>query len=521
MKKNAKKIVIIVTIIIVYLLGYLSLRSTKKSNNRKNKPNKSDIPNNEQESYLVDDSVVDITPERYGKYEEILLDYIRMDTVHYNKFIKYFEDYIMNRNDDYSNLHRLYDDTQFHIDLWNNLYKTNSGSELTSFWVLESNRSANESYPKILEMFNKIHQKLYGFAYGKKFADFQQLVSYANNGKGIVFVSDSNHFKFARSTIDTLRNILETRLPIQVFYTNSNSLTEREKYLLRSYPEVYVNNLNDFFDDEIIDHVKSMSQLKPFALLASRFTENILMNVDTVFLRQPDILFKEKGYTETGALFFHDRVTFKNYDEDSSNWLNGWLRDPLPETQAMLLWMDDAYYETESSVMVINKKRTLAGLLAACQFNDSTLREKVIGTRLSGDKMTYWIGFDITHTHYYVIPSPIVIMGEPVYGKGDYGEKSLEKICGHTGHTNEKGELIYMDDHYLKDKKGNKYEVIPLEVYAEQVEDENGQNWIDLDQCYDMTERESKDVQTLEKDQLKLIELLKEKEIPILKRPYH
>ncbi|KAF8976527.1 hypothetical protein BGZ52_007853 [Haplosporangium bisporale] len=51
--------------------------------------------------------------------------------------------------------------------------------------------------------------------------------------------------------------------------------------------------------------------IKPFAMLASRFEEVILIGADVFFLRKPDELFDDPGYLATGALFFYDRTAPK------------------------------------------------------------------------------------------------------------------------------------------------------------------------------------------------------------------
>jgi alpha 1,3-mannosyltransferase len=47
--------------------------------------------------------------------------------------------------------------------------------------------------------------------------------------------------------------------------------------------------------------------LKPLALLLCSFGEDMLVDSDAFFLRNPELLFDRKDYRKTGALFFRDR----------------------------------------------------------------------------------------------------------------------------------------------------------------------------------------------------------------------
>jgi alpha 1,3-mannosyltransferase len=48
---------------------------------------------------------------------------------------------------------------------------------------------------------------------------------------------------------------------------------------------------------------------KPFALLFPSFREAILIDADAFFLQNPQVLFDNAAYVQTGVLFFHGRLT--------------------------------------------------------------------------------------------------------------------------------------------------------------------------------------------------------------------
>eukprot|EP00833_Pecoramyces_ruminatium_P017212 jgi/Orpsp1_1/1191244/evm.model.d7180000084351.1 len=105
------------------------------------------------------------------------------------------------------------------------------------------------------------------------------------------------------SIIDFLRNIINSTLPNEVFYSGENDLSiEHRQILINDYDEVYVNDISTYFNNEIVN-IEGWA-IKSFAILASRFEEVILMDADVIYLRDPAELFGEKGYKRLGSLFF-------------------------------------------------------------------------------------------------------------------------------------------------------------------------------------------------------------------------
>ncbi|OUM69167.1 glycosyltransferase family 71 protein, partial [Piromyces sp. E2] len=266
--------------------------------------------------------------------------------------------------------------------------------------------------------------------------------------RGIVICAGDGHFKYAISTIDTLRNIIETDIPVEIFYNGESDLSIENRKKFQEYKDVFVSDISKYFDEEPLN-IGGWA-IKPFSVLASRFQEVILMDADAMYIKDPSILFEDEGYINTGTVFFRDRTLFPG-PHGGSEWLKTWMVDPLPETGANRFWNEESAHEMESSTVVIDKSRTILGLLATCKFNEQRIREDVVYQKVHGDKETFWMGFDMARQHYNIIPLPSVFIGELATGAaGD--DPDAKQLCGHVGHLSRDGQVLFWNDHIVKDK---------------------------------------------------------------------
>jgi len=204
-----------------------------------------------------------------------------------------------------------------------------------------------------------VHQSLYPWLYGYHYKSFSDLIQ-SYEGRGIVVCTGDYHFKYTRSTIDILRNIINCTLPIEVFYNGYNDLSRENQDILREFDNVYVTDISEYYNNDIVN--ATGWAIKPYAILASRFEEVILIDADVVYIRDPVELFEEKGYIDKGTLFFRDRSLLLG-ENNGTIWLKQWMIDPLPETKELRFWKEESYHEMESSTVVIHKTKTLLGLL--------------------------------------------------------------------------------------------------------------------------------------------------------------
>ena len=102
--------------------------------------------------------------------------------------------------------------------------------------------------------------------------------------------------------IESIRNIHNCDLSIEIFYNGEDDLSEHNRLALESYKDVKTRDISKIFDP---DFLKIWGfAIKPFALLASSFRSAMLVDADVTFIESPSELFKSQIYQSRGALFF-------------------------------------------------------------------------------------------------------------------------------------------------------------------------------------------------------------------------
>jgi len=347
---------------------------------------------------------------------------------------------------------------ELHTALWNSIFgeidiSTNDNNTLYEYKkkLIENSKFLNgkdlDGLTESKKLLVTIHQSLYPWLYGYHYKSFTDLIQ-SYKGRGIVVCTGDYHFKYTRSTIDILRNIINCTLPIEVFYNGYNDLSRENQDILRKFDNVYVNDISKYYNNDIVN--ATGWAIKPYAILASRFEEVILIDADVIYIRDPVELFEEKGYLDRGTLFFRDRSLLLG-ENNGTRWLKQWMSDPLPETKELRFWKEESYHEMESSTVVMHKTKTLLGLLNTCKLNEYRYRQDVVYKMVYGDKETFWMGFDMARQHYYMSPDPCAFVGEII----ESYKKKEKIICGHNGHLLRNGKLMFWNGHLVKDKNKN------------------------------------------------------------------
>lgn len=131
----------------------------------------------------------------------------------------------------------------------------------------------------------------------------------------------------------------------------------------------------------------------------------------------PEELFEDPAYQETGALFFRDRILNVGYSR--KNWLKGILPKPIsPKAQESRYWTGASSEQQESGALVIDKWKHLVALLTITRMNgpdrddDMETGAKGVYSMFYGDKETFWLGFELAgDTQYSFHEGPCGIMG--------------------------------------------------------------------------------------------------------------
>ena len=115
--------------------------------------------------------------------------------------------------------------------------------------------------------------------------------------------------------------------------------------------------------------------IKPFVILASSFREVILMDADTLFLKNPKSLFEMEGYKSLGTVFFHDR-RFDPGRYANHEFAENFINKNTPEIKQLSFFKYISGHEMESGVVVVNKgSDAFFGLLTTCVMNRKRSRD--------------------------------------------------------------------------------------------------------------------------------------------------
>jgi hypothetical protein len=232
-----------------------------------------------------------------------------------------------------------------------------------------------------------------------------------NKERGIVMSLGRSQLRFAMHFLSILRKVYKSQLPVELYYYGDDDLPEfMRAYLETSYEGVRTVDLEgmNVFDDSIARLSRAGWALKPFALLATNFSEVILADADVVFLTNPEEFFEVEGYKETGTLFFHDR---DHYREGASKVTHDFLADqlgnhgPSDRLKGSSFWQGKGIYEQESGIVVVDKRSRAAfsALFFAAWQNTGSIRERTTYRVFWGDKETYWLAFELSGIPYYFV----------------------------------------------------------------------------------------------------------------------
>ncbi|KAJ5568063.1 putative alpha-1-3-mannosyltransferase [Penicillium hetheringtonii] len=229
------------------------------------------------------------------------------------------------------------------------------------------------------------------------FADHLQLRQQLHSaGRGIVFSAGNDQVPWLLTSIPSIRK-LGCTLPIEVMYLGDEDLRPASRARLEALPGVVTRDLRKMVNDE--GWTLRGWAGKPFAVLFSSFRETIFIDADSLFLQNPEGLFDDFAYRQTGALFFKDRLMFPESKRE-------WMQDVLPEpvsskAQETRLWDGQSGHMQESGVLVLDTYRHFLALLLVTRMNgpdrDGDEKRGIWGVydMLFGDKETFWLGWEL------------------------------------------------------------------------------------------------------------------------------
>lgn len=275
--------------------------------------------------------------------------------------------------------------------------------------------------------------------------------------KGMVIPVGDTNFHLACHLISNIREVLNSKLPIQIAYSGDQDLSpDRKEFIIKSWTNIEMLDVLTRLDDQTIRLNTTGSSIKPFAALVSRFEQTILVETDAIFLQKPESVFEEPGYKETGVFLFKDRSVFAGNDRFHEDWWQMQFSDLEPMSDNFMrsrAYLEGFSEHGESGVVVLDKSRieVQMALLHTCWQNTFDAREYTY-MFANGDKESFWFGMEALATPYAMEKDYAAALGHECQ-EGNTHEK---RICTtNIAHLDHKEQLLWYNGGLYHDKSAN------------------------------------------------------------------
>ncbi|OWB69790.1 hypothetical protein B5S33_g5515 [[Candida] boidinii] len=209
--------------------------------------------------------------------------------------------------------------------------------------------------------------------------------------------------------------------------------------------------------------------MKLLSLLFTAFEEVIMLDTDTVPLKNLNYFFETTNYKETGTYFFKDREAnsflydgimdfFKKFmtTEMDSKYLD--LDLPNEQVLSNRFFKENSRHFMESGLFLINKQKHFKGILSALELQFF----KLISGSVHGEKEFIWLGQQyMGNSNYRFSNTPAVAIGEitPNEDSASLGKKIATELCStHPGHLDDDKETpLWFNSGFLNCKKPESY----------------------------------------------------------------
>lgn len=251
--------------------------------------------------------------------------------------------------------------------------------DLSSLSTTKSRAEMIRSYESYRYFLTKLSALLFPWT-APYFADHMTLHAHLKHGeRGIVLSGGDGQLGYLLTSVKSIRK-LGCTLPIEVMYLGDDDLGDDSRGELESLPDVVTRDMKQMVNDQGWD-LKGWAG-KPFAMLLSSFREVLFIDADAMFFRNPEVLFEDPSYAETGALFFRDRLMFP---ESKKRWLQQILPKPVStRVRQSRFWTGESGHMQESGVVLVDKWRHFMAMLMVTRMNgpdrDGDESKGIIGT---------------------------------------------------------------------------------------------------------------------------------------------
>lgn len=154
-------------------------------------------------------------------------------------------------------------------------------------------------------------------------------------------------------------------LPVEVMYLGDSDLSEDYRAELEAIDGVITRDISQMVNDE--GWKLAGWAIKPFAILFSSFREVVFIDADSVFFKDPEVLFEDPAYKKTGALFFKDRLMMP---ESKKRWVQQVLPKPFSsQVKQNRFWTGESAHMQESGVVAVDKWTHFLAMLLVTRMN--------------------------------------------------------------------------------------------------------------------------------------------------------
>lgn len=268
---------------------------------------------------------------------------------------------------------------------------------------------------------------------------------------GIVIPFGRRDFRMACRLIATIRRVHLSTLLIQLAYAGDFDLPlDYRHFMAESFADVELLDMTTVFNDTTLQLATGKYEIKPFAVLASRFQKVIIADSDAVFVQDPSVPLHLPAFEKTDAYLFHDRSLWLDHDRFHDIWWQeqfrqiGVMSDNILKSRAYLEGFSE---HAESGVVVLDKSQlpVLMALLHTCWQNSAKVRYTVTYVQGSGDNESWWLGLEA--------------LGVPYAMEDDYAvalvQQSVDALVStnYIAHVDSRGHLLWWNGGLLKSKK--------------------------------------------------------------------
>lgn len=258
--------------------------------------------------------------------------------------------------------------------------------------------------------FNEIKEHPVRLLRGSSDATLPAFNTTANKRRGAALCTGAKMIADAKAVIDQFRNVWNSALPIAIIHCEELNADHTAAFSDEINVQVFdICQHGALFgmDHHAMRHRLRSWYCKAATLILAPFDEVMVVDLDTIWFKKPDIMFDAPSYLQTGALFMRDRITHDNkafqdeieqfiYRHNSSITMTSeYATEQLDKNGVSFFWRNTADRNEprlnnfeDSSVVIINKNvhpkllQTIAKLIPTFSLG-------------WGDKEMYWIAATI------------------------------------------------------------------------------------------------------------------------------